>query len=114
MKPKSDIRAEEKAHPSPLAALGFSLLGYPGAGHFMLGKRALGALFMVVFTALTTGMLYEMYVTFSPVLKAYSDPEALQEISVNWGRILFWILTTGAAWLGSGLHAMMVAKEAVR
>lgn len=80
----------------------------------MLGKKALGAAFMLVFTVLTVGMLYEMYVTFSPVLRAYSNPEALQEISVSWGRILFWILATGAAWLGSGLHAMMLAKSLKR
>ena len=112
VKPRSDLQTEDKGPPSPYMVLGFSLLGYPGVGHVMVGKKALGGVIMALFTLLTVGLLYEMYVTFAPVVRAYSDPDALSELSVHWGRVLFWIGSTGGLWLGSGVHAMLLARKA--
>ena len=80
----------------------------------MLGVKAVGAVIIVGFTGLTVGLLYEMYVTISPLLSAYSGGDALEklsEITVNIPRITFWILSTGFVWIGSGVHAMTIAKK---
>lgn len=115
MEPQSDPSVEEKKEPmTPTAAMLMSFFGYPGVGQFLLGLKGLGLAIVLVFTALTLGLIYEMYITISPLLAAYSGGEALEKISdvkVNLPRIGFWLVSTGSLWFGSGVHAFTAAKK---
>jgi hypothetical protein len=108
MEPKNDLAKKEKGPPTPLMVLVMSLLGYPGVGHLMVGMKKLGIGIIVVFTGLTLGVIYEMFAIGAPIVRAYSTGIP-PEISVNWARVAFWVISTGVVWIGSGLHAMAIA-----
>ena len=107
---KKDLTKVDKGPPSPWVAFFASLLGYPGVGHFMVGKKREGAIVIVVFTALTIGVIWEIFAIASPLLRAYTEGVP-PEFSVNWGRIGFWIVATGVVWVGSSFHAMHLASK---
>ena len=108
MQPKNV--SEEKGPPSPLMVLLLSLFGYPGVGHFMCGRKKMGTLVVVVFTVLTLGIIYEMLLLAGPLLQLMTQGVPL-EVSPNWTRIGFWVVSTTVVGLGSGLHAYGLAKR---
>lgn len=106
---KSEATVANKP-PNPTIVFLLSLFGYPGVGHFMVGARALGAVFVVVFTGLTLGILWEMWFMVGPLLKLITQGTPM-DIAPNWARIGFWIVSTGVVWIGSGLHSYVLAKR---
>ncbi|MFA5505519.1 MAG: hypothetical protein WC314_10030 [Vulcanimicrobiota bacterium] len=105
-----DQQSEKDKPPSPTLVLVLSLFGYPGVGHFMVGARTLATGFVLVFTALTIGIIYEMWLIAGPLYRMYTQGLPM-EMAPNWARIGFWILSTGAVWLASGLHSYVLAKR---
>ncbi|WP_347222211.1 hypothetical protein, partial [Mycolicibacterium poriferae] len=75
-----DLPAAIKKKPSPIAVLLVSLFGYPGVGHLMVGARRLGVAIIVVFTALTVGVLYEIWALVTPILALYSEGVLLDRL----------------------------------
>jgi len=113
MDPKQDVAKTEKGPPSPWVVFFASLIGYPGVGHFMVGKKREGAVVIVVFTLLTVGVIWEIFSIASPLIRAYSEGVP-PEMSVNWARIGFWIVATGMVWVGSAFRAMQLASKLPR
>ena len=101
---------EESKSPNPTMVLVLSLFGYPGVGHVMVGARTLGAVIVVVFTGLTLGILYEMWIIGKPLLQLMTQGTPM-EIAPNWARIGFWIVSTGIVWIGASLHAYLLARK---
>jgi hypothetical protein len=93
-----------------MSVLLFTLLGYPGVGHFMVGANRLGAIIAVVFTGLTVGIVYEVFVTVRPLITMYMTGNPIMA-SPNWFRIGFWVIATGGVWVGAALHAFGLAKK---
>jgi len=113
-----DLPAAIKKKPSPIAVLLVSLFGYPGVGHLMVGARRLGVAIIVVFTALTVGVLYEIWALVTPILALYSEGVLLDRLGTEglsalpmpeWWRIGLWLLGSGIVWLGSGVHSYQLA-----
>ena len=96
--------------PNPVIVVLISLFGYPGAGHFMVGAKGLGAVIVVVFTGLTLGVLYEMWIMLTPLYKMYTESLPM-EFAPNWARILFWIVSTAVVWIGTAIHSFVLAQR---
>jgi len=77
----------------------------------MVGRKKLGTIIVVLFTLLTVGVLYEIYVTAWPIVKMYMDGTPM-ESTPNWSRMGFWVVSTGVVWLFSGVHSFMLARDA--
>ena len=114
-----DLPADTKKKSSPIAVLLISLFGYPGVGHLMVGARRLGVALILVFTALTVGVLYEIWVMVTPILALYSEGVLLDRLGTQglsalpmpeWWRIGLWLLGSGVVWLGSGIHSYQLAR----
>ena len=76
----------------------------------MVGAKALGGVIVVVFTGLTLGILYEMWVIGGPLLKLMTEGTPM-EIAPNWARMGFWIVSTGVLWVGASVHSYLLAKK---
>ena len=113
MEPKIKAVQAESAPPSPGLVLLFSLFGYPGLGHYWVGSKKLGVSIALLFTALTLGILSEAWILGPPVYRLITEGTAM-DVSPDWARIAFWVVSTGIVWLGSGLHSYFLAKAAVR
>ena len=110
MEPKKTDAQAENAPPTPGLVLLASLFGYPGAGHFWLGFKRLGVIVALLFTALTLGILYEIWILGPPLFKLMTEGRPM-DVSPNWARIAFWVVSTGTVWLGSGLHSYFLARK---
>lgn len=113
MEPKNNAAQAENAPPTPGLVLLFSLFGYPGFGHFWVGSRKLGVVIALLFTALTLGILYEMWTLVGPLFRLITEGIAM-DVSPNWPRIAFWLVATGVVWLAAGLHSYVLAKSLQR
>lgn len=98
-----------------------SLFGYPGLGHLMIGARKTGFAFVIVFTALTVGLVAESFSIFGGLVSALKWAVELGQgqfdtdsLKVNWGRLIFWTVSTFVVWIASGLDAFRVAKKQPR
>lgn len=109
MEPKK-ILAEDKP-PSPIFVALVSLFGYPGAGHFMVGKKRQGLIISVLFTLTTIAIIFEIaYLV--PVAFSYIQGNALTiSRSPNWQRMGLWVLLTAVLWVGSAVHSWSLAKR---
>jgi hypothetical protein len=113
-KPKPD-QPDEKA-PSTAYIVMVSLFGYPGAGHLMLGNKRAGALFAVLFTLASLGVVYEIWYLVPEILKLVRQAVDMQEALTipqlpNLPRMGLWIALTGAIWISSGVHSAMMAQQ---
>lgn len=114
-KPKSELA--EVAPSVPFVVLS-SLFGFPGAGHIMVGRKALGLAFLGVFALGLMGMVYDLSSTLPNFLEKAMG--ALKEGRLELPgvdaplRAIGWIALSGTAWALSGLHAGWLAYRQAR
>lgn len=109
-------QTEPDQPPSPLFVAAVSLFGYPGAGHFLVGRQRQGIAFGVLFTLATLGVVFELWTLIPELLKLLRQLVDMQEAITlpqmpNLPRIALWTGVSGAVWLASAVHSALLAKE---
>lgn len=105
-----ELETPEKRPLKPWAAVLITLFVYPGVAHFMLGARKAGAVLLLLFTLLTGGLLYEIFLLAKPLLLLMLKSKPM-ETTVDWPRILFWIVGSSLLWVGGALHSGWLASQ---
>lgn len=114
-----------KKEPGALKILLASYLGFPGAGHLMLGYKRIGFLFLAFFSLGLGGIIYKLLamvplmqqVAFDLTNGDLDSLGALQSMvsgleSSTSSGVIFWSgLLATLAWAASGAHALMLMKK---
>lgn len=107
-RPKAQI---EEQPPNVTLVVLTSLFGYPGAGHLLVSAKMWAALFALAFTLGTVAAISEVWYLVPELAKMYQGEAATITRYPNVARLGTWLLITGLAWAGSGVHSGVLAHR---